>query len=98
MPPAVAMTDFGIGLDRVLERAPLVAAIGVLPVEPEDLADGAAGELLDLAAELDERKVEILRQHAPERRFARAAQADQRDLRRSGRRLLAARRPAADNL
>ena len=39
----------------LLERAPLVAAVGVGAVEVVDLADAAAGELLDLAAQLDER-------------------------------------------
>ena len=44
----------------------------------------AAGHLLDLAGELDERKIEILRQHAAERRLARAAQPDEGDARRTG--------------
>ena len=75
----------GIGFDRLLERAALVAAVGVLAVEPENFADAAAGELLDLAGELDKRKVEILRQHAAQRRLSRAAQADERDPRRAQR-------------
>src|SRR5439155_3127514 len=62
-----------------LQRAPLVATIGIGAVEVVDLADAAAGELLDLAAQLDEGVAEILGQHRAERRLARAAQPDQRD-------------------
>ena len=53
----------GVDLDRLLERAPLVASVGVLAVEGLDLADAAAGELLDLAAQLDEGESQVLGQH-----------------------------------
>ena len=56
-----------IGLDRLLKRAALVATVGVLAVEPENLADAAASQSLDLADELDERKVEVLGEHPAER-------------------------------
>jgi hypothetical protein len=44
-----------------------------------DLADAAAGERLDLPAQLDERIAQVVRQHLPQRGLARPAQADQRD-------------------
>ena len=45
----------------------------------DQIGNAGAVIFLDDAVELDERPAEMLRQHAPERRLAGAAQADQRD-------------------
>ena len=45
----------------------------------DQIGNAGAVVLLDRAVELDERPAEMLREHAPERRFAGAAQTDQRD-------------------
>jgi hypothetical protein len=66
-------------LDDVLEGAALVPPIGARAVEVVDLPDVTAGEALDLARELHERHAERIAEHAAERRFAGAAQADERD-------------------
>ena len=79
MPPGVAITASAWMLHRLVERAPLVAAVGVGAVEVVDLADAAAGDPLDLAAQLDERQLERLGEQPAERRLAGAAQADQGD-------------------
>jgi hypothetical protein len=62
-----------------LERAPLEAAEGVLPVHVEHLAQLRAGFLFDFAVELHERHLQELRQLRAERGLACAAQADERD-------------------
>ena len=59
----------------------------------DQIGNAGAVILLDQPVELDERPAEMLRQHAPERRLAGAAQTDQRDAPRRGRRCSAA--PAA---
>src|SRR5205809_595808 len=68
-----------VAVDRLVEGAPLVATIGVAAVQVVDLADAAAGDALDLSAQLHEWQLEGLGELAPERRLARAAQADQGD-------------------
>ena len=45
----------------------------------DEIGNAGAVILLDQPVELDERPAQMLRQHAPERRLAGAAQADQRD-------------------
>ena len=78
---AAAGRDHGavVAFQHRLERAPFIAAIGRLAVEIENLAQRRAGDALDLAVEFDEWHAELLRQHRAERRFAGAAQPDQRD-------------------
>ena len=58
---------------------PLGAAISGLSVEIEYFAEWRAGFALDLAVEFDERRTKPLRRKRAERRFAGAAQADERD-------------------
>jgi len=73
--------DHGLGIDlnRLLGRAALVAAVGVLAVETDDLGGRAARHLLDLAGQLNEGEIQIFRQHAAKRRFPHPPQPDQGD-------------------
>src|SRR5262245_38143357 len=64
---------------HVVERLALGAPEGLLAEHVENLAQGGAAALLDLAVKLDEGQAEPLRGELAERRFAAAAQADQRD-------------------
>ena len=70
-----------MGRDRILQRAQLVTPEGAGAIQRMNLADVAAGHALDDAVELDERHLKVLRQHAPERGLACAAQPDERDAR-----------------
>ena len=62
-----------------LERATLVAAEGCRARHLHEVGNAGAVIRLDAAVDLDERPAEVLREHAPERGFSRAAQPDQRD-------------------
>src|SRR5262249_55262927 len=64
---------------HLVEGLALGAAESLLAEHVEDLAQGGAAALLDLAVELDEGHVEALGEEPPKRRLAAAAQADQRD-------------------
>ena len=79
MLPLVAMHEMLVLAQHVVERLALGAAEGLLAEHLEDFAQRGAAALLDLAVEFDERHAERSRQQAAERRFAAAAQADQRD-------------------
>ena len=89
---AAGRRDHGLAvdLDCLLEGAPLVAAVGVRCRRGRGSRDAAAGELLDLAAQLDEGDIQVVGQHLPQRGLAGAAQADQRDP--AGRAAVAGRR------
>src|SRR6185312_328254 len=71
--------DALMALDHRLERAALIAAKGGLAIEVEDRGKPGAGLALDLAVEFDEGHVEALGERVAERRFAGAAQPDERD-------------------
>src|SRR5205814_5478641 len=66
-------------VQHALQSAALEAPEGILAVHREHLAELGAGFLLDFAVELDERQAQAVREPAPERRLACAAQADERD-------------------
>ena len=69
--------------EHVLERLALGAAEGLLAEHVEDLGQRGAGAALDLTVKLDEGHAERLGRQRPERRFAAAAQANQRDAARA---------------
>ena len=77
--PLVAMTKCAVLAQHVLQRLALGAPEGLLAEHVEDLAQGRAAAPLDLAVELDEGHVELLRQQTAEGGLAAAAQADERD-------------------
>ena len=79
MPPAVVITAASCVGDDAIERAALMAAEGRGAGHLDQIGNAGAVILLDGAVEFDERPAEMLRQHAAERRFAGAAQTDQRD-------------------
>ena len=54
-----------------------MAAVGALAVQRLNFANSATGHFFNLAARLDERHAQILGQHLPQGRFARATQAHQ---------------------
>ncbi len=66
-----------MGRDDAVDRLRLEGAVAFLAVERDDLGDGHARMVLDLAVEFDEGKVKRLAGHGPQGRLARPAQADQ---------------------
>ena len=71
----------GLGLgERHADGVRLDLAEPVLAALLEELRDRLAGALLDRVVEVDERPAEPRRELAPERRLARAHEADERDV------------------
>ncbi len=70
-----------VDLHGLLQRAALVAAVGVGAVQVVDGAHAAAGNALDFLVEFEEGHAQLLGQHAAQCGLARAAQADQCDAR-----------------
>ena len=79
--------------DHAFEASALVAAEGVLARHLDQQRNGGAIVLLDHAIKLDEGALEMLGEHAAERRLAGPAQSDERD--RVGRGRKCRRRAAA---
>ena len=64
---------------NVFERAALIAAIGAGAIQVINLAHAATGNALYLLIQLQKRHIQLLGQHAAQRGFACAAQANQRN-------------------
>ena len=79
MPPAVVMMAASCAAMTRSSAPRSMAAECCRASHLDQVGNAGAVILLDHAVEFDERPAEMLRQHAPERRFAGAAQADERD-------------------
>ena len=79
MPPAVVTTAASCSATTRDQRAPLMAAERGGAGHLHQIRNAGAVTFFDEPIEFDEWPAEMLRQHPPQRRFAGAAQADQRD-------------------